>query len=399
MIKNKFKDLAANENSNKWSQLIKREGPIYTYEDDIRSPFERDFNRILHTNAYNRLKHKTQVFYSPENDHICTRIGHVNYVESISYTISNFLGLNTELTRAIACGHDVGHGPFGHRGEKILSEISKRDIGKTFWHEKNGLNLVDNIELLINYDGHKRNLNLTYAVRDGIISHCGEVDENSLRPREEAIDLEEYKYPNEYAPYTWEGCIVKISDKISYLGVDINDAIQEGFLDSNKLKELNNLLGIKENLNNSSIVNKLVKDICQNSSPEEGIKLSDNGLELMNKIKEYNYKYIYCADRMKPSEKYFDLVLNQIYEVLKECFDGKNTYNKIKEQSKYYPVLLGRFAKWLLDYCDIENRDRMQNKIIFNIENEKDFYSAIICYIAGMTDKYAIDMYNGIIHF
>lgn len=399
MIENKFKDFAAKQSSNKWSQLIKREGPIYTYEDDVRSPFERDFNRILHTNAYNRLKHKTQVFYSPENDHICTRIGHVNYVESISYTISNFLGLNTELTRAIACGHDVGHGPFGHRGEKILSEISKRDIGKTFWHEKNGLNLVDNIELLINYDGHKRNLNLTYAVRDGIISHCGEVDENSLRPREEAIDLEEYKYPNEYAPYTWEGCIVKISDKISYLGVDINDAIQEGFLDSNKLKELNNLLGIKENLNNSSIVNKLVKDICQNSSPKEGIKLSDNGLELMNKIKEYNYKYIYCADRMKPSEKYFDLVLNQIYEVLKGCFDGKNTYNKIKEQSKYYPVLLGRFAKWLLDYCDIENRDRMQNKIIFNIENEKDFYSAIICYIAGMTDKYAIDMYNGIIHF
>ena len=399
MIENKFKDFAAKQSSNKWSQLIKREGPIYTYQDDVRSPFERDFNRILHTNAYNRLKHKTQVFYSPENDHICTRIGHVNYVESISYTISNFLGLNTELTRAIACGHDVGHGPFGHRGEKILSEISKRDIGKTFWHEKNGLNLVDNIELLINYDGHKRNLNLTYAVRDGIISHCGEVDENSLSPRDEAIDLEEYKYPNEYAPYTWEGCIVKVSDKISYLGVDINDAIQEGFLDSNKLKELNNLLGIKENLNNSSIINKLVKDICQNSSPEEGIKLSDNGLELMDKIKEYNYKYIYCADRMKPSEKYFDLVLNQIYEVLKECFDGKNTYNKIKEQSKYYPVLLGRFAKWLLDYCDIENRDRMQNKIIFNIENEKDFYSAIICYIAGMTDKYAIDMYNGIIHF
>ena len=399
MIKNKFKDFAANENSNKWSQLIKREGPIYTYEDDIRSPFERDFNRILHTNAYNRLKHKTQVFYSPENDHICTRIGHVNYVESISYTISNFLGLNTELTRAIACGHDVGHGPFGHRGEKILSEISKRDIGKTFWHEKNGLNLVDNIELLINYDGHKRNLNLTYAVRDGIISHCGEVDENSLKPREEAINLEEYNYPNEFDPYTWEGCIVKVSDKISYLGVDINDAIQEKFLDSNKLKELNNLLGIKENLNNSSIVNKLVKDICQNSSPEEGIKLSDNGLELMNKIKEYNYKYIYCSDRMKPSEKYFDLVLNQIYEVLKDCFDGKNTYNKIKEQSKYYPVLLGRFAKWLVDYCDIGNRDRMQNKIIFDIENEKEFYSAIICYIAGMTDKYAIDMYNEIIHF
>ena len=281
--KNSFKDVLASENNEKWKQIIKRNGEIYIYSDDIRSPFERDFNRILHTNAYNRLKHKTQVFFSPENDHICTRIGHVNYVESISYTISNFLGLNSELTRAIACGHDIGHGPFGHKGEKILSDISKRDIGINFWHEKNGLNLVDNIELLEDYDGNKRNLNLTYAVRDGIISHCGEVDENSLKPRKEAIDLNNYSYPNEYAPYTWEGCIVKISDKISYLGVDINDAIQEGLLDSKKIKELNNILKIKDNLNNSSIINKLVKDICINSSVEKGIKLSDSDLN--------NYSY------------------------------------------------------------------------------------------------------------
>ena len=397
--KNSFKDVLASENNEEWKQIIKRNGEIYIYSDDIRSPFERDFNRILHTNAYNRLKHKTQVFFSPENDHICTRIGHVNYVESISYTISNFLGLNSELTRAIACGHDIGHGPFGHKGEKILSDISKRDIGINFWHEKNGLNLVDNIELLEDYDGNKRNLNLTYAVRDGIISHCGEVDENSLKPRKEAIDLNNYSYPNEYAPYTWEGCIVKISDKISYLGVDINDAIQEGLLDSKKIKELNNILKIKDNLNNSSIINKLVKDICINSSVEKGIKLSDSGLELMDKIKEYNYKYIYCSDRMKPSEKYFDLVINQIYEVLKECFDGENTINKLYEKSEYYNTVVEKFFKWLKDYCNIGDRGKLRNKIVFDLKNEKDYYSAIICYIAGMTDKYAIDTYNEIIHF
>ena len=150
MVNNKFifKDYAANENNPKWNQMIKREQELYSKPGDIRSPFERDFNRILHTNAYNRLKHKTQVFYSPENDHISTRIEHVNYVESISYTIANYLGLNSELTRAIACGHDVGHGPFGHKGEKVLSSISQKELGKPFWHEQNGLNIVDNIELL-----------------------------------------------------------------------------------------------------------------------------------------------------------------------------------------------------------------------------------------------------------
>lgn len=236
-LKGSFSKVAANENNPKWENMIKRENILYGTKD-IRSPFERDFNRILHTNAYNRLKHKTQVFFSPENDHICTRIEHVNYVESISYTISNFLGLNSELTRAIACGHDVGHGPFGHVGEKIISEISKRDINENFWHEKNGLNILDNIEILENYETEKENLNLTYAVRDGIISHCGEVDENSLKPRDEAIALNEYKYPNEYSPYTWEGCIVKISDKISYLGRDIDDAIEEKILLDEDLIEL-----------------------------------------------------------------------------------------------------------------------------------------------------------------
>ena len=397
--KNSFKDFAANENNPKWNQMIKREQELYTKPGDIRSPFERDFNRILHTNAYNRLKHKTQVFFSPENDHICTRIEHVNYVESISYTISNYLGLNSELTRAIACGHDVGHGPFGHKGERILSEISKRELGKTFWHEQNGLHIVDRIELLDDYDGNKQNLNLTYAVRDGIISHCGEIDEESIKPREEAIDLNDYKSPNQYSPFTWEGCIVKVSDKISYLGRDIEDAIEENFLTDEMLRELQDITKAPNKTSNTSLINSFVTDICENSSPEDGIRLSHESLEMMNKIKAFNYKYIYGAKRMEPSHKYFELVINQIFEILKSTFDGENTQNEIKNMAKYYHNLLNNFYSWIIKYWNIKNRDGLKNRVFFDINNEKDYIQAIIYYISGMTDKYALETYNELIHF
>ena len=215
-MKNSFQEVAINPNNSKWENTISRILPLSYKNSDIRTELDRDYTRIIHSNAYKRLKHKTQVFFSPENDHICTRGEHVTHVESISYTIASYLGLNTELTKAIAVAHDLGHSPFGHSGEKILSEISKRDLGSPFWHEKNGLHFVDSIELLEGHDGYKNNLNLTYGIRDGIISHCGEITENALKPRDEFIDLNNYLSPNQYSPYTWEGCVVKISDKISY---------------------------------------------------------------------------------------------------------------------------------------------------------------------------------------
>ena len=258
-MKNIFKEYSANENNPKWENMIKREKELYPRNNDIRSEFERDYTRIIHSNAYKRMKHKTQVFFSPENDHICTRVEHVTLVESISYTIANYLGLNTELTKAIATAHDIGHSAFGHKGEKILSEISKRDVGEGFWHEKNGVTVVDKIELLPDNFGNMQNLNLTYAVRDGIISHCGEIDENNLKPREEVVNLEDYKTPNQYAPYTWEGCVVKIADKISYLGRDIQDAITIGILDD-KMDKLQEALGYisEETINNTVIINNLI---------------------------------------------------------------------------------------------------------------------------------------------
>lgn len=401
-MKNSFKDFAMNENNPKWNNVISRMAPLETRKTDIRSSFDRDYTRIIHSNAYRRLKHKTQVFFSPENDHICTRIEHVTHVESISYTIASYLGLNTELTKAIAVGHDLGHSPFGHEGEKIISKISNRDLGISFWHEKNGLDFVDSIELLVGHDGYKNNLNLCYGVRDGIISHCGEIDENALRPRDEFIDLNEYIHPNQYAPYTWEACVVKISDKISYIGRDIEDAITLGILD-NHLEELYNLLNYdsSEALNNSTIINYLVCDLCENSSPEKGLCFSQKAFELMNKIKEFNYKHIYFSRRTLTSTKYFELVINEIYDILKNCYDTDNTLLNLSNLKKFYPKLADGFYHFLENYCDFANREelKLKNKIIFDISNEQDFSRAIISYISGMTDNFVMEMYNEIIRF
>ncbi len=402
-MKNSFKNYAMNENNPKWSNVISRQKPLETRKNDVRTEFERDYTRIIHSNAYRRLKHKTQVFFSPENDHICTRIEHVTHVESISYTIASVLGLNTELTKAIAVAHDLGHSPFGHSGERILSQISVRDLGTKFWHERNGLDFVDFIELLEGHDGYKQNLDLTYGVRDGIISHCGEIDENSLKPRNEFIDLQkEYTHPNQYAPYTWEGCVVKISDKISYIGRDIEDAITLGILD-NHLEELYDLLNkdTSETINNTNIINYLVCDLCENSSPEKGLCFSPKALDLMNKIKEFNYKHIYFSKRITTSIKYFELMINEIYDILKECYDKENTLLNITNLKKFYPKLSEGFYHFLKNYCDFSNREelKLKNKIIFDISNERDFSKAIISYISGMTDNFAMEIYNEIIRF
>jgi len=397
-MKNKFKDYAANENNPKWDNMIKREKEIYKRPNDIRSEFERDYTRILHSDAFRRLKHKTQVFYSPQNDHICTRIEHVMHVESVSYTIAKYLGLNTELTKAIAMGHDIGHSPFGHEGERILSEISERDIGERFWHERNGLEYVDKIELLEDDNKNEKNLNLTYAVRDGIISHCGEIDENKLKPREEFIDLEEYTKPNKYAPYTWEACVVKVADKISYLGRDIEDAITLGILDY-KLEELYEILQSKQVINNTVIINHLVKDLCENSSLENGLCFSDETFKLIKEIKDFNYKNIYKTAKISASTRYFNILLHEIYYTLKSAYNGNRTLEKIQIMKKVHPEIFTRFEEWLSDYWQYSRKETNYNDILFDIENEKDYCKAIIYFISGMTDNFAIETYNKIIGF
>ena len=404
IMENKFKDYASNIYHQNWKIISKREKPLPTNPGDIRSVFDRDYTRIIHSKAYKRLKHKTQVFFSPESDHICTRSEHVSHVESISYTIASYLGLNTELTKAISVAHDIGHSPFGHAGERILSAISQRDLGCIFWHEKNGLEFVDKIELLENKERFKDNLDLTYAVRDGIVSHCGEIDENCLKPRTEYIDLNTYVRPNQYAPYTWEGCVVKISDKISYIGRDIEDAISLGIIDEH-LDELRKLLYYdlpEKKINNTIIINYLVCDLAKNSSPDKGLCFSDEAFDLLNKIKEFNYRNIYFSDKLKSSIRYFELVLNEIYNTLKSCYDANNTIATLKNKlPKISTKLYDSFLGFLTNYYDLGNRQELKliNDVIFDFNNEQDFYKCIIYYISGMTDKFAIEIYNDIIGF
>ena len=309
-------------------------------------------------------------------------------VESISYTIAKYFGLNTELTKAIATAHDIGHSPFGHQGEKILSKLSNDFIQKTFWHEKNGLEFVDKVELLETPDGKIQPLDLTYGVRDGIISHCGEIDENGLKPRTEYIDLYEYEHPNQYAPYTWEGCVVKIADKLSYLGRDIEDAITLGILDK-KLKELHEVLNLDKDvkINNTVILNMFIKDLCENSSLENGLCFSDEKFEMLNNLKEFNYKNIYLSEKTLGSVDYFELVLNKLFWFLSRMNFRDDDMKKI------CPVLADDFNKWLKEFfsLDINHRDI--------IISDNEFLQAVIYYIAGMTDNFAIEMYNKIISF
>ncbi|MFQ9298841.1 MAG: deoxyguanosinetriphosphate triphosphohydrolase family protein [Clostridia bacterium] len=387
-MKNLLQKVSANPENPNWNNIIKRQNSLYKRENEIRSEFERDYTRIINSKAYRRLKHKTQVFFSPENDHICTRIEHVTLVESISYTIAKYFGLNTELTKAIATAHDIGHSPFGHQGEKIISELSKDFIQKPFWHEKNGLEFVDKVELLETPEGKIQPLDLTYGVRDGIISHCGEINENGLKPRTEYIDLYEYEHPNQYAPYTWEGCVVKIADKLSYLGRDIEDAITLGILDK-KLKELHEVLKLDKDvkINNTVILNMFIKDLCENSSLENGLCFSDEKFEMLNNLKEFNYKNIYLSEKTLGSVDYFELVLNKLFWFLSRMNFRDDDMKKI------CPVLADDFNKWLKEFfsLDINHRDI--------IISDNEFLQAVIYYIAGMTDNFAIETYNKIISF
>ena len=227
-------------------------------------------------------------------------------------------------------------------------------------------------------------------MRDGIISHCGEIDENKLRPREECIDLYEYNYPNEYAPYTWEGCVVKISDKISYLGRDIIDAVTLGILDED-LDELKRIFHC--DINNSVIISDLVYDLCRNSSPETGLCFSEEKFKMLNELKQFNYKNIYLSDKTMASNQYFKLVLNTIYDFLKDLYKNR------KRALRVCAELVFDFEEWLSNYWNWERSEKNKNLAIFTMEDETSFYRAIIYYISGMTDNYAIETFNKIISF
>ena len=400
-----FSKQAMTEQHPNFETAINRHAELYSRQDDIRSPFTRDYNRILHSTAYRRLKHKTQVFFATTNDHICTRIEHVNHVTAVSNTIATYLGLNTELTNAISLGHDLGHAPFGHAGETILKEIVKKDTGDSFWHEKNSLRFADDCETLEDPEGNHRNLNLTYAVRDGIISHCGEVDENGLLPRSEAVSLEIIQQPNQYQPYTWEGCVVKVSDKIAYLGRDIEDALALKILLPSDIRELKKAVrpytsARKRVLNTTVIMHDLIIDLCTNSSIEKGLCLSLNYFNLMKALKQFNMDNIYNHWKIENYKKYAELVMSSIYGMLKKFYRGEKTLAEIERYKEVYPILSKVFNEWIVKYADLDVRNkRYKNKTLYDLKNEIDYSAAIVDFMSGMTDSFAIKMFNEIITF
>ena len=284
-------------------------------------------------------------------------------------------------------------------------------MGKKFWHEQNGLRFVDDIELLPDSQDYRKNLALTYAVRDGIIAHCGEVDFKSLKPREELFSLKCFNDPGEYEAATWEGCVVKMADKIAYVGRDIEDAICLGFIDSAGQGKLNQIARYYDQaaLNTTVIMNSMINDICENSNPEKGICLSDIGFEQLREIKDFNYKEIYKNPRLKPFMSFSELVLNSIFEVLRDCYAKEYTFVNVENIKRESTTLADSFSKWLARYCNVDiipeslQKDvalKCDNKKIYNnLETKSIYYQAIIDYLTGMTDRYAIKIFNELLAY
>lgn len=437
-MQNSFYKVRTDENNENWKQATKREIQIYSRNNDIRSEFERDYTRILHCQAYRRLKHKTQVFFAPHNDHICTRMEHVSHVASVASSISKYLGLNEQLAEAIALGHDIGHAPFGHHGEDCLNRLLKingertgkplpegHNAPKKFWHERNSLFFADFIETLQDPNGIEQTLNLTYAVRDGLICHCGEIDQQGIMPRTDAIDLYSIKRPGLIQPFTWEGCVVKIADKIAYLGRDIEDARQYHIIDMSSYRQLREIVGSTlgfekkdsqtfrsgKAVNTTVLINDLIVDLCNQSSPEKGLCFSDEYFKFILELKKFNFSNIYNHWRLCEFQIYAENCLSTIFRTLQKVQPyAKN--GRVSQALRFYPELCHTFEDWLIKYAGykpysqirqcFEDRKsilKYNTPVIFDINDNESFTKCIIEFISGMTDQFAIRCYEEIITF
>ena len=412
----KFAIFAASEDNPKYPKLIERKDRLYPRRNDPRSEFARDYNRILHCTAYRRLRHKTQVFFATQNDHVCTRMEHVNHVTAIGHTISKAFGLDTELTQAIAIGHDIGHAAFGHEGEKILDSIARAKIREQFWHEKNGLQFADNLETLADPENRERNLALTYGVRDGIICHCGEIDQVPIFPRDEPIDLAVISRPAEYQPFTWEGCVVRIADKIAFLGRDIEDAFRLGFLtrhdfvyeSAEAVPELPSLFSrtIKiglEKISNTAMIHSFVLDLLNSSSPEAGLQFSQPYIDLVRALRIVSDRLIYDHPRLQYFKKLARLVLRSIFDELSSLYEGNNTLRRLQDLERYAPKLCEAFEDWVIKYTDTSRRKRKSrhyyNRIVYDLNKRRDYRRAVLDFISGMTDSFALSVFDELTEF
>ncbi|MBR0596739.1 deoxyguanosinetriphosphate triphosphohydrolase [Sinanaerobacter chloroacetimidivorans] len=292
---------------------------------DVRTDFQRDRDRIVHSKALRRLMHKTQVFLAPEGDHFRTRLTHTLEVSQIARTISRALGLNEDLTEAIAMGHDLGHTPFGHNGESFLDE--RHPSG--FKHNVQSLRVVEVLEPR----GEKRGMNLTLEVRDGILNHTG---------------------PG--VPFTLEGQVVKISDRIAYINHDIDDAIRGGIIKESDLpKDCLEILGSSHRQR----INTMILDLAGQSDGKDHIIMSDEVSFHMNKLRTFMFERVYHSKVVKKDEE-LDKIRNMIFSLYQYFMEHPN---ELPEENK------GMIEEFGID------------------EVVKD-------YIAGMTDRYALNLFT-----
>lgn len=293
---------------------------------DIRTDYQRDRDRIIHSKAFRRLKHKTQVFIAPEGDHYRTRLTHTLEVAQISRTLARALNLNEDLVEAIALGHDLGHTPFGHTGEAILNKLHPDG----FKHNEQSLKIVDYIE----YSERRKGLNLTYEVRDGIVKHTGDDK-----------------------PETLEGNIVHIADRIAYINHDIDDAIRAKIIKEEELpKTCVNSLGKYH----GERINTMIVDVIQNSLNKNEISMSVEIGYYTEKLRDFMFERVYLNKAAKGEEDRAKYIIEQLF---------------------YY-------------YMNNFDRLPIEHKNIYNNKKTKE---DIICdYIAGMTDRYVINLFKEI---
>lgn len=334
---------------------------LNTIKDDFRTPFFRDIDRVIYSLSYTRYMDKTQVYSFKDNDHISKRMTHVQLVSKIARTICRALRLNEDLCEAIALAHDIGHTPLGHSGEAMLNEISMKELNEAFAHNIQGvrnLMYVDNLG-----EGH----NLTIQVLDGVFCHNGEMVSEKYVPQKKDMEefLREYNesYSNiekskTYRPMTLEGCVVRISDIIGYIGRDIEDAINLGLFDREDIpKEISDVLGN----NNKDIVNTIIVDIIDNSIDKPYIKMSKKVYEAIFKLKKFNYQNIYSKSLTKDEYDYYNLGMKKIYSVYLNALEKNDKSNII------YTIFLDSQCRWYLD----------------NTSNQRK----AIDFISGMTDE------------
>ncbi len=338
----------------------------------FRPPFALDRDRIIYSGAFRRYTGKTQVVYfaSMLDEQLTSRSIHTLSVAQVARTIGRLLNLNLDLIEAIALGHDLGHPPFGHDGEKYLSEVSVEYGLGQFHHNIQSLRVVD----VISKRGE--GLNLTFQVREGLLSHDGEVHDQILKPQphKNENDLEEFVSAKESGtnismmPMTLEGCVVRITDTIAYIGQDIEDAIRIGLIQREDLpSECAEVLGN----DNGKIMETLVRDVVENSYDKGFVCFSKEISHALEQLKEFNYAAIYRSKKLKINHDRIARGFRLLFEGFHEDIKRKN------EKSIIY-----------VDFLNTKTSDYL---------NKTPAALLVRDYIAGMTDRYFVEILKRVI--